>query len=75
MTDWVVDALSELDGAGSLLAVCKKIWQRHGEDISTAGDLFYRWQYEVRWAADIPRDQRADDGDPRRALDTTLATI
>lgn len=57
MTTWVEEALHDHGGSSTLLDVCKHVWQHHGSDIQSAGDLFYKWQYEVRWAADILRKE------------------
>lgn len=31
--------------------ICKRIWEAHETDLRASGDLFYTWQYDVRWAA------------------------
>lgn len=55
MTSWVVQALKELGGEAGILDICKKVWASHEEEIRNAGDLFYEWQYEIRWAGNILR--------------------
>jgi hypothetical protein len=55
MAEWVVDALRTLGGKASILDICKQVWNAHGAEIQAAGDLFYEWQYEVRWAGDLLR--------------------
>ena len=34
MKDWVIEALYELGGSGTILDVSKKVWERHGKEIS-----------------------------------------
>jgi hypothetical protein len=51
LTNWVQDALVGLDGHASIVDVCRHIWQVHEPDLRLSGDLFYTWQYDVRWAA------------------------
>jgi hypothetical protein len=51
LQDWVVEALQSLGGKGSVLNVSKYIWREHEKDLRNSGDLFYTWQYDVRWAA------------------------
>ena len=51
MKEWVVEALEQLGGAGSIIEVCRVVWQRHEADLRASGDLFYTWQYDIRWAA------------------------
>ena len=48
--EWVLLAVRDLD-EGTPAAVAKHIWDHHEADLRTAGDLFYTWQYESRWAA------------------------
>lgn len=51
LTDWVIEALTELRGSGSVVEVSKVVWRRHEQDLRASGDLFYTWQYDLRWAA------------------------
>lgn len=48
---WVRDALRNGGGRASLVDVAKYIWKNHEADLRTSGDLFYTWQYDMRWAA------------------------
>lgn len=48
---WVLDALRAAGGSAAVTEVCKHIWTHHESDLRRAGDLFYTWQYDVRWAA------------------------
>ncbi|QTD46886.1 hypothetical protein [Ottowia testudinis] len=47
---WVKDALRQHGGSAILLDVAKHIWANHELDLRAAGDLFYTWQYDMRWA-------------------------
>jgi hypothetical protein len=51
LQDWVLDALRSAGGSAPLVDVCKRIWNAHEEELRRSGDLFYTWQYDVRWAA------------------------
>jgi len=51
LEDWVYEALKNLGGRGRLIEVAKQIWKNHQSDLSSSGDLFYTWQYDMRWAA------------------------
>jgi len=55
MTGWVVEAIENCGGTATILDVCKDVWENHGEEIEASGDMFYKWQYEIRWAGDILR--------------------
>ncbi len=54
---WVLEALGELGGSGSVVTVCEAVWQRHETDLRAAGSLFFTWQYDIRWAAKVLRDE------------------
>lgn len=43
--------LVDLGGAGTILEVCERFWARYEEELRASGDLFYTWQYDIRWAA------------------------
>ena len=51
LVDWVVEALKSAGNSGSLLYVAKHIWANHEQELKTSGNLFYTWQYDMRWAA------------------------
>lgn len=53
---WVHDAVYEL-GPTNVIGVAKWIWQRHESDLRHSGDLFYTWQYDIRWAAQKLRSE------------------
>ncbi|MGV8938316.1 MAG: hypothetical protein ACOH2J_14430 [Allorhizobium sp.] len=50
LTSWVFDALKSNNGEASILCVAKHIWEHHGKELQ-GSDLFYSWQYDMRWAA------------------------
>jgi hypothetical protein len=55
MTEWVVEALRDLGGRGTILEISRRVWERHEPEIRAVVDLLYEWQYELRWAGDILR--------------------
>ncbi|QBF47364.1 hypothetical protein [Janibacter limosus] len=54
---WVVEALESEKHEMSVLEVAKFVWQHHEDDLRSSGDLFYSWQYDLRWAAQVLRDE------------------
>lgn len=48
---WVARALHDLGGEAVIVDVAKWIWDRHESDLRASGSMFYKWQYEMRWAA------------------------
>jgi hypothetical protein len=65
LKDWIKDALRRNGGQMKLIDVAKDIWSHHLEDLKGSGDLFFSWQYDMRWAATALRRagelQAADD--------------
>jgi hypothetical protein len=51
LMDWVYGALQDLGGKGRVMDVARHIWAKHENDLRASGDLFYSWQYDMRWAA------------------------
>jgi hypothetical protein len=51
LQDWVIEALAARGGSATLLEVAADLWARHEHDLRESGDLFFTWQYDMRWAA------------------------
>jgi len=45
---WVFEALQDL-GPSTEPDIAKHIWDRHEAELRGSGDLFYTWQYAMRW--------------------------
>lgn len=68
LREWILEALQARGGSATLVEVCRHVWQYHEDDLWDSGDLFYTWQYDVRWAATELRRRgllRAEDKSPR----------
>jgi len=50
LRQWVFEAVEDL-GPSAVPRVAEHIWQRHQTDLQSSGDLFYTWQYAMRWEA------------------------
>ena len=48
---WVKEALIELGGRGRIVPIASIIWKNHEKDLRNSGNLFYTWQYDMRWSA------------------------
>lgn len=57
LPSWVVEALDQLGGSGSIVDVCRVVWERHEVDLRNTHELFFTWQYDIRWAAQTLRKQ------------------
>jgi len=53
----VIEALNSLGGQGTIVEVAKHIWEKYKEKLEKSGDLFYTWQYDMRWAATKLRNE------------------
>jgi hypothetical protein len=53
LKEWVVDALGALGGHGRVPDIAKHIWDHHEAELRASGDLFYTWQYAMRWAGQV----------------------
>jgi len=58
LVDWLIVALKANGGKGTIVQLCMYIWRQHEADLRSSGDLFYTWQYDVRWAANELRRGR-----------------
>lgn len=47
---WIVEALRHFGGCGTIVQVCRHVWENHESDLRNSGDLFYTWGYDIRWA-------------------------
>ncbi|MCO7125139.1 hypothetical protein NIE88_05035 [Sporolactobacillus shoreicorticis] len=47
----VEKALIESEGKATIVQVSKYIWKNYREELEKSGDLFFTWQYDLRWAA------------------------
>jgi hypothetical protein len=52
-----MEAITALGGSGSVVDVCREVWASHERELRASGDLFFTWQYDIRWAAQILRDE------------------
>lgn len=57
MKPWIIAALKAHGGKARVVQVCKYIWDHYENQIRNSGDVLYTWQYDVRWAAQMLRDE------------------
>lgn len=48
---WVHEALTKHGGRAKVVDVAKSIWKHHENELRASKDLFFTWQYDMRWAA------------------------
>ena len=57
LQDWVVHALEAHGGKATIVQSAKHIWENHESELRASGDLFYTWQYDMRWACTRLRER------------------
>jgi len=50
---WVLDALKASGGEARVADIARHIWDHHENELRSSGDLFYTWQYAMRWAGQV----------------------
>jgi hypothetical protein len=74
LIEWLAQALRSHGGRASIVNACKHVWQHHEADLRRSGDLFFTWQYDIRWAAHALRKQgrmKADAVSPKGVWELT----
>lgn len=51
LPELLYNVLKKMGGSASLIQVCKKFYSIYEQELKNSGDLFYTWQYDIRWAA------------------------
>jgi len=57
LKEWILEALKDLGGSAHYVIVAKKIWELHKSQFSETDDMFFKWQYEMRWASQALRNE------------------
>ncbi len=77
LPDILYDLIDELGGRACMMDIFKLFWKKHGKDLQESDDIFYTWNYDIRWAATQLRKQgkmkpastrentRGDDSSPK----------
>lgn len=50
LQDWIIAALKAHGGTANIVQVAQHIWKHHEKELSASGELFFTWQYDMRWA-------------------------
>ncbi len=51
LPDLLFSAIKAMGGKANIIDSCKYVWQNCQIELKNSGDLFYTWQYDIRWAA------------------------
>lgn len=47
----ILEALKSNGGSASIVEVCKFVWKNYESNLRISGNLFFTWQYDIRWSA------------------------
>lgn len=64
LPDILYDSIRNLGGKTTIVDVCKYVWSHYGSELENSGNLFFTWQYDIRWAAtELRKTKRMLDKD------------
>jgi hypothetical protein len=49
LQDIVKETLIILNGKSNITEISKYIWKKYNYKLLISGDIFYTWQYDIRW--------------------------
>jgi hypothetical protein len=55
LQELVIRAIKDSGGEAKIVDIAKHIWDHHEGSLRSSGNLFYTWQYDMRWAGLILR--------------------
>jgi hypothetical protein len=59
LESWIIEALGGFPNQrGKIVDICRHVWAIHEQDLRSSDDLFFTWQYDIRWAANRLRDRK-----------------
>ncbi len=51
LRDWGIEALTANGKKGTIVDVCRFIWEKYENELKASGPFFYIWQYDVKRVA------------------------
>ena len=51
LPDILYQLIKELGGSAKMMTIFRKFWADHKNEIKEDDDVFYTWNYDIRWAA------------------------
>lgn len=58
LPDILHEILKDLGGRASMMDVFKNFWKKYKGELRESDDIFYTWNYDIRWAATELRKRR-----------------
>ena len=57
LPDLLYNIIKKLGGSAIMMEVFREFWNEYDIELQKSGDLFYTWNYDIRWAATELRKQ------------------
>ena len=57
LPDLLYKTIKSLGGKVVMIEIFREFWKQYSEKLKSSGDLFYTWNYDIRWAATELRKQ------------------
>lgn len=57
LPDLLYKVIKSLGGGAPTINIFRRFWHTYESDLKKSGDLFYTWNYDIRWAATELRKQ------------------
>ncbi len=51
LPDILYCTIKDMGGKADIIGICKYVWNHYQDELKKSRDLFYTWQYDIRWAA------------------------
>lgn len=51
LPDLLYSVIKDMGGRGTIIDICKRFWSEYENELKKSGDMFYTWQYDIKWAA------------------------
>jgi len=58
LQEWIISALKAHGNFANIVQVAQYIWTHHEHELRASGDLFFTWQYDMRWACTRLRERK-----------------
>jgi hypothetical protein len=52
LQEWVLQAIKAKGGTATIIEIAKHIWANHESELHASDEMFYTWQYRMRWAGE-----------------------
>jgi len=58
LPDILYDIIDKLGGRAQMMDIFKSFWAKYKHELKETDDMFYTWNYDIRWAATQLRKEK-----------------